>query len=332
MPFSHILGQDAAIATLKSALTRGRVHHAYRFEGPDGTGKEMAAFALAQALVCTGGEVFGCGKCDACRRAITISNDAPRVPLHPDVTLVEKGLYPPETIGKKDTEKSDISIHQIRTIVLAHASYPPHEGRARVFIIRRAEELNPSAANALLKTLEEPRQGTHFILLTARADRLLNTIRSRSLPVRFGPLPDEVVRGILREKGVPAERQELAIELGAGSASLSLELADEERTAARDAFVAGVLGAVDARDLAPAVALSENVDKDKAALRDDLRALAAVLARRARQDVGGAPRAALVAARRYEVVAKAVVSLERNASPGLTMISLVQEMRAATGF
>jgi DNA polymerase-3 subunit delta' len=330
VPFSHIQGQDAAIATLGAALRRGRVHHAYRFEGPDGTGKEMCAFALAQALVCTGGDPLGCGRCDACHRAVTLSSERPEAPLHPDVSIVEKNFYPPETIGRSRPELTDISVDQIRKIVLAHAAYAPHEGRARVFIVRRAEELSQSAANALLKTLEEPRQGTHFILLTARGDRLLNTIRSRTLPVRFGPLPDEVVRSVLRARGVPDERVDLAVELAAGSASAALELADEERSAARDAFVSTVLGAVEARDLGPAVVLSESGDKDKGALKDDLRALAAVLARRARRDVAASPRAAGVAARRYEAVARAVVSLERNASPGLTMIALVQEMRAAT--
>lgn len=329
MPFSHILGQDAAVSTLSAALRRGRVHHAYRFEGPDGTGKELCAFALTQALVCTGGDPLGCGRCDACVRAVTFSSGTPKVPKHPDVKLIERGLYPPEIIGRDTPEKADISVPQVRSIVLAHAAYPPHEGRARVFIIRRAEELNPSAANALLKTLEEPHTGTHFILLTSRGDRLLNTIRSRTLPVRFGPLPDDVVRGVLHKHEVPEDRMDLAVELAAGSASLALELCDEERTGARDAFVASVLGAVDARDLGAAVTVSESVDKDKGALRDDLRALAAVLARRARRDVSGAPRDAAIAARRYEAVARAVVSLERNASPGLTMIALVQEMRAA---
>lgn len=332
MPFSHILGQDAAIATLKAALTAGRVHHAYRFEGPDGCGKEMAAFALAQALVCVGGDPFGCGHCDACKRAVTFAEDQPRSPLHPDVAIVERGFYPPETIGRSRPELQEVSVDQIRTIVLAHAAYPPHEGRARVFLVRRAEEMSVSAANALLKTLEEPRQGTHFILLTARGDRLLNTIRSRTLPVRFGPLPDAVVRSVLAARGVPEDRHELAVDLAGGSASLALELCDQERTAARDAFVQRVLSAVEARDLGPAVALSEGGEKDKAALREELRALGAVLARQARKELERAPRVSLQAARRYDVVARAVVSLERNASPGLTMITLIQDLRAATGF
>jgi DNA polymerase-3 subunit delta' len=331
MPFSHILGQQTAIGTLTVALQHGRVHHAYRFEGPDGTGKELAAFALAQALVCAAGDALGCGRCDACRRAITLAEERPHAPLHPDVTILEKNFYPPETIGRSRPELTDISVDQVRTIVLAHAAYPPHEGRARVYIVRRAEELSTGAANALLKTLEEPRSGTHFILLTARGERLLNTIRSRSLPVRFGPLSDDILRGILRARGVPDARQDLAIELAAGSASAALELADEERTAARDAFVAEAMAAVSARDLGAAVSFAESRDKDKDALRDDLRALGAALARSARESADASPRAAVVAARRYEAVARAVTHLDRNASPPLTIIALIQEMREARG-
>jgi DNA polymerase-3 subunit delta' len=109
---------------------------------------------------------------------------------------------------------------------------------------------------------------------------------------------------------------------------MALEICDDERSAARDAFVQRVLAAVEARDLGPAVALSEGGEKDKAALREELRALGAVLARKARSDVDHAPRASLQAARRYEAVARAVVSLERNASPGLTMITLIQDLKA----
>lgn len=331
MPFDHILGQATAVATLTTALRGGRVHHAYRFEGPDGTGKERAAFALAQALVCSAGDVLGCGACSACKRAVTFSEERPRSPHHPDVMIIERAFYPPETFTPPKNETTQISIEQIRTIVLAHAAYPAHEGRARVFLLRRAEELSVGAANALLKTLEEPRQGTHFILLTARPDRLLNTIRSRTLPVRFGPLPDEVVRSVLRAHQIAEERHDLAVEIAAGSASLALELVDEERTALREAFVSEALAAVSARDLGAAVAFAESRDKDKDQLKDDLRALAASLARLARQSVVSAPRTAGVAAKRYEAVAKAVANLDRNASAPLTMIAMIQDMREALG-
>src|SRR3954468_1892608 len=100
MGFDAILGQPTAVRTLKTALASERLHHAYRFEGPDGVGKERAAFALAQALVCTVSPNVGCGECSACRRAVSLSDDAPAVPRHPDVVLVERGLYPPAVLGR----------------------------------------------------------------------------------------------------------------------------------------------------------------------------------------------------------------------------------------
>jgi DNA polymerase-3 subunit delta' len=327
VPFAQILGQTAVVETLTRALKSRRVHHAYRFEGPDGTGKEMTAFALAQALVCTAGEPLGCGRCDACRRAVTLSPERPCAPLHPDVILVERNLYPASIIGRSRDELTDISVDQIRRIVLSHAPYAPHEARSRVFIVRRAEELSVSAANAMLKTLEEPRQGTHFILLTSRPDRLLDTIRSRTMPIRFAPLGAPILRSILTARGVPEERHDMAVELCGGSASAAIELADEELTRARDQFVESVLGAVNARDLGPAVVLAESRDQDREQLRTDLRALGAALARSARRSVDSAPGAAVQAARRYTAVSRAAGNLDRNASIALTMMSLVAELR-----
>ncbi|MFO0592115.1 MAG: DNA polymerase III subunit delta' [Polyangiaceae bacterium] len=331
MGFSKILGQETAVATLARALQSDRVHHAYRFEGPDGTGKEMAAFALAQALVCTGGDPLGCERCDACRRAVTFAEERPRSPLHPDVRIVERGFYPPDVLGQRNEETKDISVHQIRAIVLANAAFPPHEGRARVFIIRRAEEMSTGAANALLKTLEEPRQGTHFILLTSRPDRLLSTIRSRTLPLRFAPLSEAILRGILTKHGVPAERQDLAIELSGGSASAALSLADAEETAQRDAFVSAALAAVKAPSLGPAVTLAETGDKDKDVLRQNLRALSAVLAREARAAASDPSHVAPRAAARYEAVQQAIVELDRNAQPSFVVATMVAEMQRRSG-
>ncbi|AKT39286.1 ATP-binding protein [Chondromyces crocatus] len=331
MPFTHILGQETAVSTISRALMSGRVHHAYRFEGPPGVGKEMTATALAQALVCVGDDPLGCGACSACKRAGARSPGRPASPLHPDVAIIAKNFYPASTIGRKSDEVTEISVDQVRTIVLQHASYPPHEGRARVFIVRDADELGTSAANALLKTLEEPRQGTYFVLTTSRPDAMLNTIRSRTMPVRFGPLPEAVVREALRAAEIPEDRHELALELAGGSVSAALELCDEEATAGREAFLQRVFDAVGAPDLGAAVTLAESLEKDKGLLKAELRALGASLARKARSEVETAPEAAEVLARRYEVVSRAVVRLERNASPQLAMVSLVADMREAGG-
>ena len=187
---STVRAQPTAVDTLRRAVAADRVHHAYLFEGPAGVGKELAALGLAQALVCerrAPGSADACGVCRACVRAVLRPGEGR--PLHPDVVVLERGLYDPATIGRRSPETQDISIQQVRTLVLARAAFPPHEGRAKVFIVRRAEELSAQAANALLKTLEEPGPRTHFVLLSALADSLLPTIRSRTQRVRFGASP-----------------------------------------------------------------------------------------------------------------------------------------------
>src|SRR5687767_11606133 len=109
MGFGDILGQAPAVETLRRALAAGRLHHAYRFEGPRGVGKELAAFALAQALVCEVDGAAGCGKCGACRRAVTFTTEEPHVPLHPDVVVVERGLYK-GVLGSGGSEATGIGI------------------------------------------------------------------------------------------------------------------------------------------------------------------------------------------------------------------------------
>lgn len=325
VPFDAIRGQETAIDTLTRAVEHGLVHHAYRFVGLDGVGKELAAVALAQALLCDSAPM-GCGACETCRRIAQRNEDPPEVPLHPDVVLVGRGVYPPETIGGK-REAQEISVEQVRRVVLARANYSPHEGKAQVFIVRDAEQLSISAANALLKTLEEPRPHTHFVLLTSSPERLLDTIRSRSLPVRFGPLPDAVVASILRERGVEPERIDHVVELGGGSASAALAAAEESGD--RLAFVDAIQRAVEATHLQVAVQLAEGMKQKRPALLGDLRALAAAYARSVRklvrQDVYGAE----IAARRHELVLDAIDSVERNGAASLAISSLVASLHHA---
>jgi DNA polymerase-3 subunit delta' len=327
VPFDAVLGQPTAVATLVRALESGRVHHAYRFEGPSGVGKELAAFAFAQALVCAAGARLGCGRCEACRRAVELSSGEPRTPLHPDVVLVERGLYPASVLGRDRAEVNEISVQQVRRVVLSQAGYPPHEGRARVFIVRAADELGPEAANALLKTLEEPRPATHFVLLTARPHRLLDTVRSRSLGVRFGPLPDETLAAILRARGVGEGLGEL-VALAAGSASAALEAADPERSAARQRFVAEVKRAV-AGGLDDAVEVGEGAERDRHLLAAELGGLGVAYAREAREHAAIAPERSERAAVCHRLVGDAIDALERNASPALTLSSLVCSLARA---
>lgn len=320
--FERILGQPTAVRTLQRALQQERVHHAYRFEGPDGVGKEMAALALAQSLVCTGGTPEGCGLCSACTRVLRFAAEEPHVPQHPDVVLVGRGVYPSNLIGAK--EAAGISVEQVRRVVLGRVGYTPHEGRAIVFIVRDAEELTVSAANALLKTLEEPRAGVHFVLLTSRPNRLLDTIRSRTLPVRFGPLPLTALRTIVEAHGRSTE----LIALADGSASRALELADQERLDALQSFVRSLDQALGSADLRATLDVAHALPRDKDELRERLLAFAGHVRNSAVNDAESAPHKAEGGARRYRVVQSALDALERNASPALVVEAMLVELRA----
>jgi len=142
------------------------VPHAYLFSGPRGAPIYDTAIALATALSCRVAPGEGCGDCDACAKIAT--------GIHPDVvTLVREGAA------------QIVPIESVRNQVIARMGLPPHEGEVRVFIVEEATSLAPPAANALLKTLEEPPARTLFILGTTAPEQLLPTIRSRCQRVRF---------------------------------------------------------------------------------------------------------------------------------------------------
>jgi DNA polymerase-3 subunit delta' len=251
-----------------------------------------------------------------------------RRPVHPDVTVIERGLYDPAAIGRRTPETQDISIDQVRAVVLARAAFPPHEGRAKVYIVRRAEELSTSAANALLKTLEEPGARTHFVLLSSVADALLPTIRSRTLRVRFGVLPDAVVAELLAEQGFAQERAAEIAALAGGSAATALSLGDPEASARREEFVGRAMDSLEARDFGLGLELAEEAKKvDKPSLVAEIEALAAALGTEGRDAAGGRDRTADTAAARYTLALAALRDLEANASAQLAVEAMLLKMR-----
>jgi DNA polymerase III delta' subunit len=180
-------GQERAVAQLRRSIERGRVPHAYLFSGPPGAPLGDAAIALAMALSCQrapgdGSDADPDGMCSACAKIAS--------GIHPDVvTLVREGAA------------QIVPIESVRNQVIARVGYPPHEGELRVFIVEEATALAPPAANALLKTLEEPPSRTLFMLCTTAPDQLLPTIRSRCQRVRFAAAVRRFARG---EDGVAA--------------------------------------------------------------------------------------------------------------------------------
>jgi DNA polymerase-3 subunit delta' len=337
---SSVRAQETALKTLDYALESERVHHAYLFVGPDGVGKELAAFGLAQALVCErrgdapGLGLFGaepkrvraCGECSACQRALP--REDLRRPMHPDVVVIERGLYAPQSIGKRTPETQEISIDQVRTLVLARSAFAPHEGRAKVFIVRRAEELSISAANALLKTLEEPGDRTHFVLLTSQPEALLPTILSRTQRVRFAPLPDDVVTQLLVEAGVDASRAAEAARLAAGSVEAGQLFADPEESEARHAFVEGALAATQAPGVEGVLALAEQAKKEKDRLPAYIAALASTLAARAADAAREGKPGAEAMATRGRFALNALEHLAGNGSAQLVVEAMLTRMRA----
>jgi DNA polymerase III delta' subunit len=158
-----------------------RLAQAYLFAGPASCGKHAVGEALARALNCLSTPGFGCDTCDSCVK-IAEGN-------HPDVRTLE----PEGKLGR-------ISIDTIRKQVIPAMAMPPHEGRARIFLIREATAMAGPAANALLKTLEEPPPRTHFILGTTAPVKLLPTIRSRCQRVNFQALSPELAASMRGEE------------------------------------------------------------------------------------------------------------------------------------
>lgn len=203
MRLADLIGQDLARAALERAIAGGRVAHAYVFEGPPGVGKRSAALGLAMALNCPVAPGAGCGACEVCRRIDS--------GLHPDVPS-----FGPSGPG------GQIVIDDIRAI-LALTRTRPHEARARVIVVDDADAMNPSSANGLLKTLEEPLGGNHLVLCTGAPDRLLPTVRSRAQRIRFRALSPAALAAIARARGLTEARAEIAVALADGSAARMLE-------------------------------------------------------------------------------------------------------------
>jgi len=274
MPFSELIGQERALGALRSALARGALHHAYLFAGPEGVGKATAARLLAQASNCdragaspdvaaaAGALPDPCGECGPCRKIAR--------GVHPDVMVLAEervmaraGRWEPR--GGRAPSK-DIVVDQVRDLVDHRLALRRGEGRRRFAIVDPADAMNPQAQNALLKTLEEPPDDTTLVLVSARPDLLLPTIRSRCARVAFGPLPDAAVAERLAAEGRAPEEVRLAVALADGSLGRARAL-DARALLAREEAVAAAL-ALDPDDAGSWIAFAREQGQDREAARE----------------------------------------------------------------
>jgi DNA polymerase III subunit delta' len=211
VPWHSIRGHDRVVAELRRSLEHGRFPHALLFVGPDGIGKRTFARKLAQALLCEARPAEALDPCEACPGCVQVEADT-----HPDFAEAAR----PE-------DKHELPIGVIRGLC-EHFALKPARGLRKVAILDDADDLNEEAANAFLKTLEEPPPGAVLILIGTSAEMQLQTIVSRCQVVRFDPLPAADVAELLLEQGAardPADAARLAA-LGDGSVSRAIGLAE----------------------------------------------------------------------------------------------------------
>jgi DNA polymerase-3 subunit delta' len=228
MPLRDIRGHRRLVELLAGAVSRKALPPTLLFDGPEGVGKRTTAMALAQALNCLhpiafAGGLDGCGTCASCRKIARGS--------HPDIVVI-------------GPDEGSIKVDTIRDEVLQKSGFRPFEGRVRVFVLDQAESMVPQAQDALLKTLEEPPPGSVFVLVSGIADSLLPTVRSRSYRLRFGRLSEAEVTQVLQERHHFTEAQARAASaIADGSVGRALAAEHGDLVEARE-FAARLLQSV----------------------------------------------------------------------------------------
>ncbi len=172
--WSELVGQDRVVETLTAAVA-GQMTHAWLFTGPPGSGRSNAAVAFATALQC---DQDGCGTCQSCVTAAAGS--------HPDIAII-------------NTDGLSIGVDAARDAVRRSALHPS-VGRHQVMIVEDADRLTDQAANALLKSIEEPAPATVWLLCAPAVEDVIMTIRSRCRPVLLRTPPVEAIAQLLHER------------------------------------------------------------------------------------------------------------------------------------
>ena len=217
---THILGHAAPITTLLSAARSERMHHAWLFTGAQGLGKASVAKAVAARILAESSAT------PPHNEALEIDPDHPTARLidaqaHSDFIWLERLMN-----EKTDKRARNISVDQVRAMRQKFAFSPSHSAR-RIVVIDAVDDMEKGAANALLKSLEEPPASTIFFLISHAPGRLLPTIRSRCRVLRFAQLDDATMTNVLRAHIPEADSHEIAalVQASEGAPGKALTLA-----------------------------------------------------------------------------------------------------------
>lgn len=225
-----LVGNEHIAAYLRQAISKDTVSGTYIFSGVDDLGKTTTAVFFAKLLLCAkpqklGEDLLPCETCRSCRRFGQTGLQGESDPEQSDFSQVSNDLY----LLRKEKDKKDIPVDHVRDFIHA-LSMSSFGGAYKIGIIKQAENLNQSGANALLKTLEEPKERVLIILIVKDIDSLPETIISRSQYLRFRPASiDQVYDFLVQSHGVSREKARDAARLSLGRPALALKhIKDEE--------------------------------------------------------------------------------------------------------
>jgi len=306
-----VIGHAWAVELLRRQMERRTLHHAYLITGPAGVGRRSLAAALAQAVLCLAPPAPGdwCGTCRACRQ-------------------VPAGTYPDLHLVERPENKKGIGIEQVRDLQRSLA-LTPLDGKARVAVLTDFHEASEGAANALLKTLEEPPPRVYLVLTASDVEDVPATIASRCEALALRLIPDGEIAAALERRGAsPESAREVAL-MAVGRPMLAIDLLEDPAKRDRRTSHAAALPQAMRLDLPGRFDLAE-AWSDEEDLEERLSTWLLLLGGAVRSSaVGAANREQRSARRAIDAVVGTLEALRRNANARLALETMMLDLPPA---